>query len=71
MRSDTVTRPTQKMFDAMSSYPLGDDGRMDCPTTMRLERKIADIFGKEAAILTPSGIMANNLSMMLMASMKG
>ena len=36
LRSDTVTRPSQKMFDAMSSHALGDDGRFDCPTTIKL-----------------------------------
>ena len=71
LRSDTVTRPSQKMFDSMSSHALGDDGRHDCPTTIKLQNKVAELFGKEAALLTPSGIMANNLNLKLMAGLTG
>jgi len=38
LRSDTVTRPSQRMFDSMSSHTLGDDGRFDCPTTIKLQK---------------------------------
>ena len=71
LRSDTVTRPSQKMFDAMRSSALGDDGRSDCPTTIKLQKVVADLFGKEAALLTPSGIMANNINLKLMAGLSG
>ena len=71
LRSDTVTRPSQKMFDAMTTYELGDDGRFDCPTTIKLQEQIAELFGKEAALLTASGIMANNINLKLMASITG
>jgi threonine aldolase len=59
------------MFDAMSSSALGDDSRHDCETTMKLERQVADLFGKEASLLVPSGIMANNLNLKLMAGLSG
>lgn len=47
--------------------PIGDDDRRDCETTLKLEHEIAELFGKEAAMLAPSGIMANNLALMVMA----
>ena len=71
LRSDTVTRPSQRMFEAMSQAELGDIGREDCPTTIKLEQKIAELFGKEASLLVPSGIMANNLNLKLMAGLSG
>lgn len=62
LRSDTVTHPTEAMWDAMRSAPLGDDVLGDEPTVVRLERRIADMLGKEAALFTPSGTMANQLA---------
>ena len=55
LRSDTVTRPSDKMRDAMANSVVGDDIYKDCPTTNKFERDIADLLGKEAAIITPSG----------------
>ena len=55
LRSDTVTRPSLKMRDAMSKAVVGDDVYRDDPTTLQLEREIADLLGKEAALLCPSG----------------
>ena len=62
LRSDTVTRPTAAMWDAMRSAPLGDDVLGDEPTVARLERAIAERMGKEAAVYVPSGTMANQLA---------
>ena len=62
LRSDTVTQPTEAMWNAMRSAPLGDDVLGDEPTVIALERKIARILGKEAALFTPSGTMANQLA---------
>ena len=62
LRSDTVTRPSEAMKQAMSSAPLGDDVLGDEPTVMALECKIAELLGKEAAAFTPSGTMANQLA---------
>jgi len=62
LRSDTVTRPTAAMWDAMRSAPLGDDVLGDEPTVAKLEQAIARRTGKEAAVYVPSGTMANQLA---------
>jgi threonine aldolase len=63
-RSDTVTRPTRAMLDAMASAPLGDDVYHDDPTVNLLEEESAEATGKEAGILVPTGTMGNQLSIM-------
>ena len=62
LRSDTVTQPTDAMWEAMRRAPLGDDVLGDEPTVIELEERIADLLGKEAALFTPSGTMANQLA---------
>ncbi len=62
LRSDTVTRPTPEMLHAMMTAKVGDDVFGDDPTVNRLERLSADRSGKEAALFTPSGTMANQLA---------
>ncbi len=57
--SDTVTRPTPDMLKAMMSAKVGDDVFGADPTVFQLQEKIADMFGKEAALYFPSGTMAN------------
>ncbi len=64
MRSDTVTKPTEAMYEAMRAAPLGDDGWGDDPTVQQLESVAAAMLGKEAAVLTPSGTMANLLTLL-------
>jgi threonine aldolase len=64
LRSDTVTRPTPKMRQAMAEAPVGDDGFGEDPTVNRLEARAAEIFGREAALFTPSGSMANLLAVL-------
>lgn len=59
LRSDTVTRPTDRMRRAMGDAPLGDDVFGDDPTVLRLEALAARLLGKEAALFTVSGTMAN------------
>jgi threonine aldolase len=59
LRSDTVTRPTDAMLEAMRTAPLGDDSRDGDPTVVRLERMAAERLGKEAALFLPSGTMGN------------
>ena len=59
LRSDTVTRPTHPMREAMMAAPLGDDVLGDEPTVQLLERTTADLLGKEAGLYLPSGTMAN------------
>ncbi|GAB5496747.1 MAG: GntG family PLP-dependent aldolase [Phycisphaerales bacterium] len=62
LRSDTVTKPTQAMREAMDAAPLGDDVLEGDPSVRNLEAKVADLLGKEAALFVPSGTMANLLA---------
>lgn len=61
-RSDTVTRPTEKMRRAMAEAVVGDDVLGDDPTVLELERAAAAVMGKEAALFCPSGTMANAIA---------
>jgi threonine aldolase len=60
LRSDTVTKPTPEMYEAMCRAPLGDDTLGDDPTVRRLQDLAAERVGKEAALFVPSGMMANH-----------
>ena len=59
LRSDTVTRPTRAMRRAMADAEVGDDVLDGDPTVRRLEERVAELLGKEAALFFPSGTMAN------------
>jgi threonine aldolase len=61
-RSDTVTRPTERMRQAIAEAVVGDDVFGDDPTVNRLEDVVADMFGKEAALFVPSGTMGNQIA---------
>ncbi|MBL9120031.1 MAG: low specificity L-threonine aldolase [Phycisphaerae bacterium] len=62
LRSDTVTRPTAAMREAMMAAPLGDDVLGDEPTVRRLEAVVSELLGHEAALYVPSGTMSNQLA---------
>jgi threonine aldolase len=62
LRSDTVTRPTEAMRAAMASAEVGDDVYGEDPTVLALEEQVAGLFGKDAALFTPTGSMANVLA---------
>ena len=62
LRSDTVTKPTQEMLDAILSARVGDDVFGDDPTVKQLEDKISNMFGMESAIFCPSGTMTNQIA---------
>jgi threonine aldolase len=62
-RSDTVTHPTAEMRRAMAAAPVGDDVYGEDPTVNALEEMVAGLLGKEAALFTPSGTMANQIAM--------
>jgi threonine aldolase len=62
LRSDTVTRPTDGMRRAMATADVGDDVYGEDPTVRELEQRVAALFGKEAALFTPTGSMANVLA---------
>ena len=63
-RSDTVTRPTPAMLAAMASAPLGDDVYGDDPTVNRLQDRMAEEAGMEAALFMPSGTQSNLAALM-------
>jgi len=60
--SDTVTKPTEEMLSYMMQAEVGDDVFREDPTVLELEDKVAKLFGKEAALFTPSGTMANQIA---------
>ncbi|TMA20450.1 MAG: low specificity L-threonine aldolase, partial [Deltaproteobacteria bacterium] len=62
LRSDTVTKPGPGMRKAMHDAEVGDDVFGDDPTINRLQERVAALFGKEAAIWTPTGTMANQIA---------
>ncbi len=62
LRSDTLTRPTEAMRAAMARAEVGDDVYGEDPTVLALEERVADLFGHEAALFTPTGSMANVLA---------
>jgi threonine aldolase len=65
LRSDTVTRPSGAMREAMARAEVGDDIVDGDPTTQRLQRTVAALLGKEAALYFPSGSMANLAAMLV------
>lgn len=65
LRSDTVTKPTQGMIDAMSHAAVGDDVFGEDPTVKTLQERLAKLFGKPSALFFPSGTMANQTAIKL------
>ena len=64
LRSDTVTRPTAGMYDAMMSAPLGDDVYGDDESVNKLESKVANLMGKEASLFVSSGTQSNLIAVL-------
>ncbi|NHC22557.1 low specificity L-threonine aldolase [Nocardioides sp. IC4_145] len=62
LRSDTLTRPTEAMRQAMARAEVGDDVYGEDPTVLALEERVAQLFGHEAALFMPTGSMANVLA---------
>ena len=65
LRSDTVTKPTKGMLDAMVNAKVGDDVYKEDPTVNALEERIAAMFGKPSALFFPTGSMANQAAIKL------
>jgi threonine aldolase len=65
LRSDTVTKPTPAMREAMAAAEVGDDVYGEDPTLNALQAEVAALFGHEAALFTPSGSMANQIAIQL------
>lgn len=61
LRSDTITRPTPEMLEAMTQAEVGDDVFEADPTVNKFQQKMADLFGMEAGLFVPSGTMGNQL----------
>ncbi len=68
LRSDTVTKPSAEMRKAMYEAEVGDDVYKEDPTANELQEYVADLFGKEAALFVPSGVMANQISLNVLTS---
>ncbi|HYP28800.1 MAG TPA: GntG family PLP-dependent aldolase [Blastocatellia bacterium] len=65
LRSDTVTKPTEEMREAMARAEVGDDVYLEDPTVNRLQERAAELLGKEAALFVPSGTMGNQVCLHL------
>ena len=63
LRSDTVTRPTPAMREAMAAAEVGDDVFGEDPTVRRLEERVAAMLGKETGLFVPSGVMGNQIAL--------
>jgi threonine aldolase len=68
LRSDTVTRPTAAMRRAMAEAEVGDDVLDGDPTVQRLEARVAELLGKEAALFFPTGTMANQAGIAVLST---
>ncbi|MCX6440787.1 MAG: beta-eliminating lyase-related protein [Actinobacteria bacterium] len=68
LRSDTVTKPSQEMRQAIANAPVGDDVYGDDPTVNSLEERVAAMFGKEAAVFAPTGSLANQLAIRMLVA---
>ena len=66
LRSDTVTKPTEQMLQAMTAAPLGDDVYAEDPTVIELEQRVARLLGHEAGLFCVSGSMCNMLGVRLL-----
>src|SRR5437762_11008852 len=66
LRSDTVTRPSEGMRRAMAEAPVGDDQYGEDPSVNRLQERIAELLGKDAALFVPSGTMSNQIALKLL-----
>ncbi len=70
LRSDTVTKPTPEMCEAMAKAEVGDDVFGDDPTVNKLQEMAASMLGKEAALFVVSGTMGNLLALLILASIR-
>ena len=68
LRSDTLTKPSVGMRNAMTNAEVGDDVYSEDPTVNSLEEKVARLFGKDAALFCPSGSLANQLALRMLVA---
>src|SRR5919197_135811 len=67
LRSDTATRPTQAMREAIARAVVGDEQKREDPTVNELERRGAELLGQEAAVFLPTATMANQIALRILA----
>jgi threonine aldolase len=65
LRSDTVTKPTPGMRQAIAEAAVGDEQKREDPTVLELERRVAELLGQEAAVFVPTATMANQIALKL------
>ncbi|CAB4865623.1 unannotated protein [freshwater metagenome] len=68
LRSDTVTKPSKAMREVIAAAPVGDDVYGDDSTVNSLEERVAEMFGKEAGLFTPTGSLANQLAIRMLVA---
>jgi threonine aldolase len=68
LRSDTVTKPTPEMLEAMMLAVVGDDVFESDPTVNKFQQKVAELFGMEAGLFVPSGTMSNQLGIKVLTN---
>ncbi len=68
LRSDTVTKPTEGMLEAMTGADVGDDVFSEDAAANAFQQKIAEMFGFEAGLFVPSGVMGNQIALKLLTS---
>src|ERR1700733_10957463 len=68
LRSDTVTKPSPAMRQAMANAEVGDDQYGEDPTIRALQDRVAHMLGKEAALFMPSGTMANQVGIKVLTN---
>jgi threonine aldolase len=71
LRSDTATRPTDKMRAAMAAAEVGDEQLREDPTVNELQRRAAELLGQEAALFLPTATMANQIALRVLTSPGG
>ena len=65
LRSDTATRPTQGMRDAIAAAAVGDEQKREDPTVTELQLRVAELLGQEASLFLPTATMANQIALKL------
>jgi threonine aldolase len=66
LRSDTATLPSRGMRDAMATADVGDDQKREDPTVLELERRVAELLGKDEAVYLPTATMANQIALRIL-----
>src|SRR2546423_14712 len=66
LRSDTQTKPSQAMREAMASAEVGDEQEREDPTVLELERRVAELLGHEEAVYLPTAMMANEIALAIL-----